>query len=326
MNTSRGLRLGYARGMTDARDAQDGTDPHGQGILARPGVGLTARVVQRGDLRFSRIVNDRPALILLRHGAKTLQSAGGLWSIRGGEAIAIAGGQTFDVTNRLSDRGLYEACWLIWGPAVIEGFERNATALAPPLAGAAVLDRLDADFTAAFDRAIAAITNTRHIPEDVAAHRVAEMLLWLAHRGIRFSPTEDVTLAMKLRRLFVTDLAASWTAAIVAKRLAMSEATLRRRLAAEGTTLGDLLTDVRMSTAMVLLQSTDFAVNRIALEVGYESASRFAIRFRDRFGFPPTAIRGHARDLRSGEEMATRNEVDQAQGMRGLPPDFTTRS
>jgi AraC-like DNA-binding protein len=43
---------------------------------------------------------------------------------------------------------------------------------------------------------------------------------------------------MKLRRLFETDLAASWTAAIVAKRLAMSEATLRRRLAAEGTTLG----------------------------------------------------------------------------------------
>ena len=41
------------------------------------------------------------------------------------------------------------------------------------------------------------------------------------------------------------------------------------------------------------------AINRIALEVGYESASRFAIRFRERFGFPPTAIRGHARADRS---------------------------
>lgn len=296
MNASRSLRLGYARGMTDTRDVQDGTVPQGQGIQARPGVGATARVVQHSDLRFSRIVNDRPALILLRHGSKTLQSADGLWSIRGGEAIAIAGGQTFDVTNRLSDHGgLYEARWLIWDPAVIESFERNAPAAGHPLAGAAVLSRLDADFTAAFDRAIAAITDTRHVPEDVAAHRVAEMLLWLAHRGIRFSPTEDLTLAMKLRRLFATDLATSWTAADVAKRLAMSEATLRRRLAAEGTTLGDLLTDLRMSSAMVLLQSTDFAVNRIALEVGYESASRFAIRFRERFGFPPTAIRGHAR-------------------------------
>lgn len=294
MNASRGLRLGYARGMTDTHDAET-IRPGEQGILARPGVGVTARVVQRSDLRFSRIVNDRPALILLRHGSKTLQSAGGLWSIRGGEAIAIAGGQVFDVTNRLSERGLYEARWLIWDPAVIERFEEVATAAGRPLAGAAVLSRLDADFTAAFDRAIAAITDTRHIPADVAAHRVAEMLLWLAHRGIRFSPTEDLTLAMKLRRLFATDLAAPWTMAVVAKHLAMSEATLRRRLAAEGTTLGDLLTDLRMSSAMVLLQSTDFAVNRIALEVGYESASRFAIRFRERFGFPPTAIRGHAR-------------------------------
>jgi AraC-like DNA-binding protein len=82
----------------------------------------------------------------------------------------------------------------------------------------------------------------------------------------------------------------------VAKRLGLCEATLRRRLAAEGTTLGDLLTDVRMSFAMVLLQSTNQAVNRIALEVGYESASRFAIRFRARFGFLPAAIRGAARD------------------------------
>lgn len=319
MNTSRGLRLGYARGMTETRDTSsvrpDDHDQHGQGILARPGVGVTARVVQRSDLRFSRIVNDRPALILLRHGSKMLQSAGGLWSIRGGAAIAIAGGQTFDVTNRLSDRGLYEARWLIWDPAVIEGFERGAAALTPPLAGAAVLDRLDADFISAFDRAIAAITDARHIPADVAAHRMAEMLLWLAHRGIRFSAGEDLTLAMKLRRLFETDLAASWTAAIVAKRLAMSEATLRRRLAAEGTTLGDLLTDARMSSAMVLLQSTDYAVNRIALEVGYESASRFAIRFRERFGFPPTAIRGHAR-----------HEAAPVQGQHGLPVDSTTRS
>jgi AraC-like DNA-binding protein len=46
---------------------------------------------------------------------------------------------------------------------------------------------------------------------------------------------------------------------------------------------------------MLLLQSTDQAVNRIALDVGYESPSRFANRFRERFGFAPTAIRGHAR-------------------------------
>ncbi|MRW90896.1 helix-turn-helix domain-containing protein [Duganella sp. FT80W] len=33
-------------------------------------------------------------------------------------------------------------------------------------------------------------------------------------------------------------------------------------------------------------------VARIALMVGYASPSRFAVRFRQRFGFTPTAVRG----------------------------------
>jgi len=269
-------------------------DDTGNTIRARTGVGLTARVVQHSDLRFSRIVIDRPALILLRHGTKILQSASGQWTLRGGEAIVVAGGQTLDVTNRLSDRGLYEARWLVWDPAVVAGFARTATG-GTPLAGAAVLGKPDAQFTTAIDHALEAIRDVQTIPDDVAAHRVTESLLWLSRRGIHI-PTEDQpTLAIRLRRLFEASLAEPWTSAAAAKHLALSEATLRRRLAAEGTSFGELLTDARMSFGMLLLQSTDYAVNRVALEVGYESASRFAIRFRERFGFPPTAIRGHAR-------------------------------
>lgn len=269
-------------------------DDNGKAPLLRPGVGFTACVAQHNDLRFSRIVIDRPALIVLRQGTKTLHSAKGEWSLRGGEAVAIAGGQTFDVTNRLSDRGSYEARWLVWDPALMERFGRHAVG-ARPLAGAAVLRKIDAQFASAFDRALEAIRDVRQIPDEVAKHRLAEILVWLSLRGIHFPAAENPSLATKVRRLFETALAERWTGAIVAKRLAMSEATLRRRLAAEGTSLGDLLADVRMSFAMILLQSTDHAVNRIALEVGYESASRFAIRFRERFGFPPTAIRGHVR-------------------------------
>lgn len=269
-------------------------DDRSKALLARPGIGLTARVVQRSELRFSRIVVDRPALIVLRHGTKQLDSVQGQWSIRGGEAVAIAGGQTFDVTNRLSDRGIYEARWLVWDPSIIKRFAAS-TLNGESLAGAAVLDRIDAPFASALDRALEAIWDVQQIPDDVAEHRLTEVLVWLQHRGIHFSASENPTLTVKVRRLIEGSLAQKWTADGVAKRLALSEATLRRRLAAEGANLGDLLTDVRMSHAMLLLQSTEFAVNRIALEVGYESASRFAIRFRERFGFPPTAIRGQAR-------------------------------
>jgi AraC-like DNA-binding protein len=274
-------------------------DNQGKVLLARAGVGVTAGIVQHSELRFSRIVIDRPALIVLRHGTKTLQSAGGQWSVKAGEAIALAGGQSFDVTNRLSDAGSYEARWLIWDPAILARYERSAHELNAhercPLVGAAALGKLDTHFASAFERALEAIGQVQDIPADVAQHRLAEVLLWLSLRGVHFPVADSPTLAMKVRRLFETSLAQQWTATAVADRLALSEATLRRRLAREGTTLGDLLTDVRMSFAMVLLQSTQHAVNRIALQVGYESASRFAIRFRERFGFAPTAIRGHAR-------------------------------
>lgn len=283
----------------DAIDAMSAAPQDtGSTIRTRASVGLTARVVQRSELRFSRIAIDRPALVLLRHGTKILESARGQWTIRSGEAIVVAGGQTLDVTNRLSDRGLYEARWLVWDPAVVARFAQTMAGGAP-LTGAAVLGKPDAQFTAAIDRALEAIWDVQSIPDDVAAHRVTESLLWLSRRGIHIPAADEqqLTLAMRLRRLVEPSLAEPWTSATAAKQLGLSEATLRRRLAAEGTTFGDLLTDARMSFAMLLLQSTDYAVNRIALEVGYESASRFAIRFRERFGFPPTAIRGHDRPV-----------------------------
>ncbi|MNH37503.1 DNA-binding transcriptional regulator AraC [compost metagenome] len=55
--------------------------------------------------------------------------------------------------------------------------------------------------------------------------------------------------------------------------------------------------DVRMNSALTLLQSTDWPISAIAQHVGYESSSRFAERFRKRFGFAPTAIRGHQRAM-----------------------------
>ena len=51
-----------------------------------------------------------------------------------------------------------------------------------------------------------------------------------------------------------------------------------------------------MTQALTLLQSTDVSVLDVGLAVGYDSASRFAVRFRQRFGFPPSAIRGQKRD------------------------------
>lgn len=251
-------------------------------------------MVQRSALRFSKVVVDSPALILVRHGTKSLRSCGQRWTLEDGDAIAIAAGQSFDVSNRLSTTGLYEARWLVWDRAVIEQFAPTSPA-EQPLTGAKVLKQVSAELAAALERAVVAVADPSGVPDEVARHRLAELLVWLSLAGVRFAAQRAATIASELRTLFGASTAQAWTVPQVADRLSISEATLRRRLSAEGTRFGDLLADVRMSRAMTLLQSTDQPVAHIALTVGYESASRFAIRFRERFGFAPTAIRGHRR-------------------------------
>ncbi len=144
---------------------------------------------------------------------------------------------------------------------------------------------------AAFERAVVAVDDPL-TPARLRDHVVREVLLWLAQGGLGFGPVAAPTMAVRLRAVIGADPAAAWRAAQAARALAVSEATLRRRLAADGTTFGDVLADVRMTEALGLLQTTDLPVNRIALDVGYASPSRFALRFRARFGIRPSDIRG----------------------------------
>lgn len=262
---------------------------HGPNALRmRPGIGATAGVVQHSSLRFSRLAIDQPTVIVVRHGSKTLHAKGREWQVGAGDAIAIAGGTTFDVTNRLGSNDRYEARWLILDAQLVERAMRQMPEI-DAIDGASTVRALEPEFCATLARAFDAITAP--LPDPIAEHRLAEVLAWLFLRGVRFPPLQALSLATRVRRLFETAPAERWTTAQAARRLAMSEATLRRRLAAEDSTVGTLLADVRMTSALLLLQSTGLPVNHIALDVGYESASRFAIRFRERFGCPPSAIR-----------------------------------
>ena len=87
------------------------------------------------------------------------------------------------------------------------------------------------------------------------------------------------------------DTATNWQIADVAQRLGMSEATLRRRLAHEGTSFRKLLNSVKMMRALTLLQTSPLGVAQVAYAVGYESPARFAARFRAHFGCTPSDVR-----------------------------------
>ncbi len=259
-------------------------------VQHREGVGVSAGIAQARELRFARISIDRPCLIVVRRGTKILRAGAREWVAHAGEAIALAGGRVFDVTNRVSPSGAYEARCLLWDADLIEAHAGRA-ASARPIDEAVALKGLEPAFFSAFDAATQAIGDAGGVPLDIARHRLAELLIWMELRGVRFASVQPVSPAERVRHLVGTAPQREWTTAEVASRLALSETTLRRRLAEERTTFAEILIDVRMTTALSLLQSTDRPISDIAFDVGYASPSRFAVRFRSRFGASPRMIR-----------------------------------
>lgn len=262
-------------------------------ITVRPGVGITAGILQQQELEFKRLFVEQPVLIVVERGIKAVRWSGGEYLIRSGEAIAIAGGQSVDITNRLAKDGSYRARWLVWDSTLIAAYA-DAHPQQTVIRHAMPIPRTSAEFATAYQRALQAIEDNS-IPLDIARHRVSELLLWIGLNGGRFEQAEALTLTTKIRRHIGQDLAREWSAQGIASVFAMSEATLRRKLADEATTLTEILVDARMSFALKLLQSTAMPVSHIALNVGYQTPSQFAVRFRHRFGFAPTTVRGQGR-------------------------------
>lgn len=116
----------------------------------------------------------------------------------------------------------------------------------------------------------------------------------------------------RLGRMLLVAPSRDWTAPEMAGRLGVSERTLRRNLSAEGTSPRQVLRDVRLNAALALLQAGRANVSEVALDCGYDSPSRFAVLFRERFGVRPSDIgrfmAGNGRDLagtgRTGAEAA----------------------
>ncbi len=273
-------------------------------LHVRPGLGVAAHVMQGEGLEIVRIRVERPAVILVDRGIKSVKPARGS-AVRAlpRQMLLLAGGQTVDFHNRITDGERYEARWLMFGGTVLDdpyylASARRVSAADAAMPPTAVLRRVSSGLAEAFERARCGLAPDPSRPEAVVRQQLLEVAHWLLAEGMVLRvPPDDARVSGQIRAMLSVQLDGDWDSATIARALAMSEATLRRRLAAEGVTLRELVADVRMASALVLLQATSRPVAEIAAKVGYESPSRFAVRFRDRFGFAPTAVRGHARGL-----------------------------
>jgi AraC-like DNA-binding protein len=157
------------------------------------------------------------------------------------------------------------------------------------------LPLMDEEFTHWFSEARRTLETARGLPIHVIKHRVSEIILWLRHQGFHLSASRTNSLDKQILAMVNRNPSGEWSVAKLADMLEISESTLRRRLAALGVKPKHLILNARMSNAIGLLQSTDLSVAEIASKVGYESSPRFASRFRSRFGFAPSELRGHRR-------------------------------
>lgn len=95
----------------------------------------------------------------------------------------------------------------------------------------------------------------------------------------------------RVRRLLAASPGAAPTIVQVAESLGLSERTLRRKLADEGTNYKSVILDFRMELAASYLKGNEMSIQEIAFTVGYSDPSNFHRAFCQRFDTTPAVFR-----------------------------------
>ena len=120
--------------------------------------------------------------------------------------------------------------------------------------------------------------------------RIVEQLQEMAESELRLaSPHFTTAVRERITVLFEQDAHAS--RAKVAEAMKLTERTLQRRLADEGTTFREVVDEVRCDRASALLRDPDVRVADVAYAVGYDEVTSFTKAFRRWTGESPTDFR-----------------------------------
>jgi len=132
-----------------------------------------------------------------------------------------------------------------------------------------------------------------YAPSAMWSLRKKELLQLLCHMGHSeiLAMAAPHKLGQKIHTLLSKQPSEEVPLTMLCQNLAMSESTLRRKLAAEGTTVQAIKDQVKLGLGLHLLQTTNHAIAFIAEQCGYQSQSRFSSRFKGRFGLTPSDLR-----------------------------------
>ena len=259
--------------------------------MTQPDTAATCLISTRSQHRIATVHIRSPLFIWVRCGTKTLIHPQGAQACLAGQALAIAQCTEWDVINDPAPHSRYEALVLQFGRTALADFhERYGHDFSlRPLQDCAAIDMPaaladSASLTARTLMDAAASDRLKH-------HRALDVLLLLAEHGIVFEPLQAIAWEEKIRRLIGQRLHADWSVPTLAEAFHVSASTLRRKLAQERVSVSSLVREVRLESALLMLQTSALPVGEVAQRCGYESHSRFTAAFKSRFGFLPSVLR-----------------------------------
>lgn len=246
---------------------------------------------QGGHACFHRLVNTSPVLLQVRSGTKVVTTHEGSLQLEAGEFGLLTDYQPMTVES-IPDGALgYQVAVLRVPRLVFEDAYAHMGSIAPPSVRAPTkASSMSAEAAALFEFCCEPGA-LMQLPGAIAKARLMELVTWFALGGAVLGQRQNVRIEDRLRQMIDQEPARDWTVGDVASAFHMSQATLRRRLAAEQTGFSELLCDTRMIRALRQLHTTMLPIAQIAQNVGYDSPSQFTARFKERFGINPSHVR-----------------------------------
>jgi AraC-like DNA-binding protein len=234
---------------------------------------------------------DQPVLAIPLAGRKSMRADGDWLVADVGQALLLHRPAAVDLAHTPpADGGSYLAIGLNFSPEVLSAartlWGRPTRAAGQALQAVELTPLLLPTLSAWADAALAG----RDMALRHAATGVALQLCEMGCDGLLSQP--EPSTGARIRAMVAAKPAREWRSEELELALGLSGATLRRRLAAEGTTLRQLIADARLAHALQLLYATRLPVKTVAQRVGYSSASSFVKRFGERYGMEPSRITG----------------------------------
>ena len=282
----------------DPLDANGKTQVHNYGLISCA-----------NQVHIRHVPFDSPCIILVLAGRKIMFEHGRKVVCEAGSALCVPSPESFDLRNEPDPQsGGYRALVI---PFQLSDLEKLSQ-----MHGMTPIGTERFPYILHFHHNPVLLDAVEHyLSTDAESHllnhRLLELLLILVEQDERLL---NYTLSrenwsQKVRAVLATDLSHKWEIGEVCRRLATSESTLRRHLKSEQTGFRDLLSEQRLTTALMQLLQTSLPVTRIAYDCGYQSVSRFSNNFSKRFGLPPSEFRSSVNEsehtLTVSEQLST---------------------